>query len=105
MLTRINYLKGVIFLLLLLSFSQQINSQDYIINDISELETIAKNNKKNAVSIAYYLAAVLAIFSLINVFKGVREGDRGSYRRAAAFLAAFFIYLGGIYVVNTFVLP
>lgn len=73
------------------------------IDSIEEMERMAKNASSPAFTIAYLFGAVMAVFGLINLFKGIQSGDANNYTAARGWLAAFFFYLFGIWVVKSFI--
>ena len=68
------------------------------IDSIEEMETMAKNASSPAFTIAYLMGGVMAVFGLINLFKGVQSGDANNYTAARGWLTAFVFYLFGIWV-------
>jgi formate hydrogenlyase subunit 3/multisubunit Na+/H+ antiporter MnhD subunit len=75
-----------------------------VINSVEEMEEIARSASEPAVIIAYYLGGAFALFSLINVFKGVQQGDDETSRKAGGWLVALCVYLAGIWIVDKFIL-
>lgn len=73
------------------------------IDSMEEMETMARNAMHPAIVIAYFVGATFALFTLIKVFKGIRDGDDGVWQIAGGWLAALMVYLFGIWIVNEFI--
>lgn len=89
---------------LLCFYSNVLFSQFDYIKTPEELEKSATGWGNSLINIGIILGAIAAVYALVNIFKGIENGDEHTWRVAGGWFSGISFFIVGLWFVKTYVM-